>query len=274
MLIFSWNIDGLSREKWNYIKENYLNVKTIHADILFLQETKIKECNVREYFNEVTEDYDYIINAHKPANMHGVSMLILKSPLIQWKVNTNFKLQCCPRDDNKSGDPNCGRVIAVDIKLPSSSFLLVNTYSPNSGVDPKQPLKRLDYRIKEWDRSLFKKLNNTKGDVIWLGDINVAPQDIDVSHPNKMRNRAGFTDAERQSINDFLNSGNFVDIWRHQHPEVKEYSYRGYGKYSYKWRLDNCIISNSLVPRIRLSFIISSDNCQIETDHLPIGICI
>jgi exodeoxyribonuclease III len=273
MLIFSWNVDGLSREKWNYIKENYLNVKTIHADILFIQETKIKASGIEEYFNEVKDTYDYLINAHQPANMHGVAVLVLKSPSIQWKVREDFQLLCSVRDDNKSGNANCGRVIAVDVVLPSISFLLVNTYTPNSGVDPKQPLKRLEYRVKHWDQAMFNALNKTTGNVVWIGDINVAPHDIDVSHPNKMKDKAGFTDAERQSINSFLGS-RWVDIWRKQHPDVKGYSYRGYGKYSYKWRLDNTIVSESMVPRIRASFIIPSDDCDIETDHLPIGICV
>jgi exodeoxyribonuclease-3 len=37
-----------------------------------------------------------------------------------------------------------GRVTTAEFK----EFILVSTYVPNSGQD----LKRLDYRVKEWDR--------------------------------------------------------------------------------------------------------------------------
>jgi len=42
-----------------------------------------------------------------------------------------------------------GRVVTAEFE----NFVLVVTYVPNAGVDG---LKRLDYRVKEWDRDFQK----------------------------------------------------------------------------------------------------------------------
>ena len=276
MLIISWNIDRLDESKWKYIKEGCLN-STLpkQVDILFIQELKCKEEIVRMFFSEVSDTYDSVINCHKPAHYHGVAMLIKKGN-VKWSLDHNFIPICASRSDTKgSADVRCGRIIAVKVEIKDLSFLIVNTYSPNSGIDIKQPLKNLDYRINQWDRGLFNELEkHTKENVIWLGDINVCLEDIDVTHPSRLRGRAGFTKEERKSFGDFLSRSGWIDIWRHQHKDVKEYSYVGYSNSSNKcmWRLDNTIISPGMLDKVKYSFIIPQSLCTIRTDHLPIGI--
>ena len=68
-------------------------------------------------------------------------------------------------------------------------FILVASYVPNSGV---QGLKRLDYRVNQWDKDFqhFLKTELEEGlnkPVIVCGDLNVAHQPIDIFDPKKVK---------------------------------------------------------------------------------------
>ena len=60
---------------------------------------------------------------------------------------------------------------------------VVNTYVPNAG----EGLKRLEYRLGGWDVSFsahLAKLRKQKP-VILAGDLNCAPQPIDIHNPKR-----------------------------------------------------------------------------------------
>jgi exodeoxyribonuclease III len=80
-------------------------------------------------------------------------------------------------------------VITAEFK----EFILVATYIPNSG----DGLKRLKYRVNEWDQDFQKYLTKLKEDkkkpLILTGDLNVAHHDIDVYDPKGKDKVAGFT---------------------------------------------------------------------------------
>jgi exodeoxyribonuclease-3 len=72
-------------------------------------------------------------------------------------------------------------------------FIIVETYVPNSG----DGLKRLKYRIDEWDHDfqayLHKLREDKKKPLILTGDLNVAHQEIDVFDPKGKDKIAGYT---------------------------------------------------------------------------------
>ena len=72
-------------------------------------------------------------------------------------------------------------------------FVLVCTYTPNASVK----LRRLDYRVNEWDtdlRNYMKRLEADKGKpVILAGDLNVSHQKIDVYKHQGESGRGGYT---------------------------------------------------------------------------------
>lgn len=104
---------------------------------------------------------------------------------------------------------------------------------------------------------------------LWLGDINVAPNEIDISQ-SSMKRYAGFTSEERANFHSLINTGNWVDIWRHQHPTDRVYTWCGNPpRANYGMRLDNIIVSDSLVQNITNSFMIS-DGCPVSADHIPV----
>ncbi|KAI8562352.1 hypothetical protein RHMOL_Rhmol03G0029700 [Rhododendron molle] len=115
-----------------------------------------------------------------------------------------------------------GRLVTMEF----DTYYLLNAYVPNSG----DGLKRLSYRVTEWDSSLssyMKELEKSKP-VILTGDLNCAHEEIDIYNPAGNRRSAGFTDEERQSFEaNFLAKG-FVDTFREQHPGIVGYTYWGY----------------------------------------------
>ena len=282
-LIVSWNIDGLRDDVWTDLKQ-YLEFNA--PDVLCLNETKKPEPFLKSKFNTL-DNYHYLINVHDPSRFHGVAMLIRKD--VKYDLIA-FEMECGVRAGTKGTDPKLGRVLAIQlIGNEDKRVNIIATYCPNSGVDRTQPLKNLAYRVKEWDPALMNVLEDLHAwyPTIWIGDINVAPEEIDVSSPKTMSGKAGFTKEERENFRLLMSGGargvagdakapsgglpaHWVDIWRHQHPEERQYSYRGYNNSRSLWRLDNCVISDSLRDVVNESFI--ETECEADTDHVPIGI--
>lgn len=265
--IITWNVDGYSDIIHNWLKQLINNNK---PDIIFLNETKTDADKLNLLFSEFT-DYNFIINVHIPFRYHGVAFLIRKDhTYTPFDVDMNIP----SRQDTTNGDPSNGRLIAFEF---NNDFIVVGTYVPNSGTrgTDNHIIPKFDYRVKIWDPALQLLLNTfqTMKPTIWLGDINVASSELDVSNAKTMNKMAGFTPEERVSFNSFIKEGNWIDIWRHQHPGISEYTWVSYNpRPNYGMRLDNIIVSSHLLNRIHNTFTLP--NCGTSTDHLPIGACI
>lgn len=264
----SWNVDRYNRPIHDWLKNLLI---TNHPDVVFLSETKSSEDNLKAYFAEFVE-YNYIINAHNPTHHHGVAALIRKDHnYVPFAVNMNIPA----RQDTKDGDATMGRLIAFQL---DDDFIVVGTYVPNSGVGrpDNHRVSKFDYRIRIWDPALQTLLNSFQAikPTIWLGDINVAATELDVSNPKTMCKVSGYTPQERHSFAQFVTAGNWVDIWRSQHPNAREYTWVSYKRRNgYGMRLDSIIVSSSLwnkeICRINSTFMIP--NCELDTDHIPVG---
>lgn len=56
------------------------------------------------------------------------------------------------------------------------------------------------------------------------GDLNVAHQPIDIMDPESNQKSPGYTQEERNSFNNMLNSG-WIDTFRHLYPNKIQYSW-------------------------------------------------
>ena len=263
--LIAWNIDSYTDVTHEWLKPL---VEQLRPFIIFLSETKKSRDILSKYLSEFN-NYDKLINENSPAHYHGVVMLV-RSDIKYQELDVDLKTTS--RHDT-NGKATIGRVIAIE----TSEYIVVGTYSPNSGIFG---LKNLDYRIKQWDPAIFTLLEEyrKKKEVIWMGDINVALDILDVSHPERVSSNAGFTPEERDSLSEFLKKG-WIDIWRKQHPETREYSWVGYPKENnesnfgdnttYGMRLDNFIISPGLEKKVISSFMLPK--C-LSSDHIPVGI--
>lgn len=155
-----------------------------------------------------------------------------------------------------------------------STFNLVGTYVPNAGV---MGLDRLSYRVKEWDTDFHLYLKNletaTGKAVVWCGDLNVAHHPVDIYNAKGKEKSAGFTKEERESFGAFLTNREFVDTFRHLHPNTVKYSYwnlrSGARNRNEGWRLDYFVTSKFMLPAV----VSSEINDEYHgSDHCPLSL--
>ncbi|KAL0740031.1 hypothetical protein Bca4012_081544 [Brassica carinata] len=258
--IMTWNVNGLRA----LLKlESFSALQLAQRedfDVLCLQETKIQVKDVEEIKKALIDGYDHSFWSCSVSKLgySGTAIISRIKPL-----SVRYGTGLSGSDDHDME----GRIVTAEF----DSFYLINTYVPNSG----DGLKRLSYRIEEWDRTLsnyIKELEKSKP-VVLTGDLNCAHEEIDIYNPAGNKRSAGFTIEERQSFGEnFLDKG-FVDTFRKQHPGVVGYTYWGYRSGARKtnrgWRLDYFLVSESIAASVHDSYILPDIN---GSDHCPIGL--
>src|SRR5690554_2798797 len=205
MKIITWNVNGIRAiAKRDFFED----INKINPDIICLQETKAQDAEVEKTLAEMTGYHRYYNSAQK-RGYAGTAILSMIKPI---SIVNDMGI---PEHDNE------GRVQCAEYP----DFYLVNVYVPNSG----QKLDRLPYR-QIWDADFLKylkKLEEVKP-VILCGDLNVAHRAIDLKNDKANYNKtAGYTQIEIDGMDNLLNS-DFVDTYRHFHPDTVAYSYWGY----------------------------------------------
>ncbi len=246
MKIVSWNVNGLR----SVLKKGFLDfVVSTDADILCLQETRA-----------LPEQVDFVLPGYElhwnPAVKKGYSGTMIASKIKPLDISVGMNIE---KHDKE------GRVITAEY----NDFYVISVYTPNS----QNGLARLDYRTKEWDVDFRKYLKNleTKKPVIFCGDLNVAHKEIDLANPSSNKRNAGFTDEERQSFSELLDSG-FVDTFRMFCKEGGHYTWwSNFGRAREKnvgWRIDYFCVSEILARKVKTSLIhpeiTGSDHCPVS----------
>ncbi|CRG95284.1 AP endonuclease (DNA-[apurinic or apyrimidinic site] lyase), putative [Plasmodium gallinaceum] len=245
-IIVTWNMNSITvryknKEKWKEFM-NFFN--KINADILCFQEVRLPALNLSDCKNNndnVMRDRSKVKNTDQKslvdfqimdtilkndfknynayfslANIKYSGQLVLIKKTIQLKsvrYNLSFNL-----DSNIHHDE--GRVILVEF----SDFFLLSTYTPNNGFDYTKFERR---RLFDEELEKFVASLKNKKPLIWTGDLNIAPEDIDLSHPAEFRRmkkndvpkefigQPGCTDFERKNFKKILSSGDLVDSYRY-----------------------------------------------------------
>lgn len=160
----------------------------------------------------------------------------------------------CGLDDGSPPDPD--RLLWARV----GGIWVVNTYVPQ-GRDRNTP--QFQYKL-EWFRRLkaFFTRHFTPADpIIWCGDLNVAPEAIDVHNPKRLLGHVCFTPEVWERFADVTSWG-FVDIFRKHHPgEVGQYTFFDYRvpqaiKRRLGWRVDHILATETLAQR--------SQGCTID----------
>ncbi len=212
-------------------------------DILCLQETKV-------------QDLDFPLEPFRNAGYHvvfrgqkayaGVAMVSLEEPR-----EVGFSL-----DD--AGEPDEARLIQAMIR----GIALVNTYVPQ-GRSPDSP--HFQYKL-EWLARLtafFERHYTPEDRLLWVGDFNVAPEEMDVYDPKGLKKHVDFHPDARAALQGVREWG-FVDVFRMHHPdEPEQYTFwdyrvpnaldRGMG-----WRVDHIWATEPLARQ--------SSACWIDMD--------
>ena len=176
--IWHWNINGLNAVLDRGDLQEF--IKKADPTIICLNEIKVdvEKMDKMGYHKQIPSDYEQYWNFCRIKKGYaGTAILTKVKPL-----SVTYDLGIGKHDGE-------GRVVTAEF----NEFIIVETYVPNSG----DGLKRLNYRIKEWDHDfqayLHKLRDEKKKPVIMAGDLNVAHQEIDVFDPKGKDKIAGYT---------------------------------------------------------------------------------
>ena len=252
LTLISWNINGIrAAERKGLIgfleKGKY--------DVVCLQEVKAHEEALLSVALKNPNGYTSYFNL--ATERKGYSGVAVYSKVKPKNIKTNF---------GKNNLSTEGRVIELEF----DKFTLLNVYFPNGGGEDH----RLKYKLEFFDEftSYVKKLAKSGKVVIFCGDVNVAHEPIDLARPKANEKEIGFLPEERVKLDKF-EQADFVDTFRHQHPQKVEYSWwdqktrareRNVG-----WRIDYFWVTKRLLDKVEKAFILG----EVEgSDHAPVGV--
>ncbi|KAH0474213.1 MAG: uncharacterized protein KVP18_005015 [Porospora cf. gigantea A] len=229
-----WNVNGLRsvlKEK-NGIVPLVSYVQREAPDLLFLTETKVDD-SISEKFVDCIPGYKGHFECATKKGYAGVGVFVRDAIKVQVHG---------PAEEIE----DTGRMIVVRL----SDISLVCCYVPNSG----RGLVNLQYRTEEWDRKVEAFLSSLDTPYVWLGDLNVAPDPIDVWSSKTNLKTAGHTPEERQSFKTQCESLQAVDAFRHLYPRRQQFTFWSTMsravETNHGWRLDHFVLSAALLPRL------------------------
>ena len=262
MKLFSWNVNGIRAAH----KKGGLDalMDQHEPDIICLQETKATKD--QSLFHP--EGYTQIWHDGERKGYSGTAIFTRTEPL---SIQHGFSPQLAEQynfSDSFGDSTREGRLLSIEFE----DFYLVTVYTPNS----KRGLERLDHRHKNWDPAFLEHLKEleAKKPVLACGDLNVAHTEVDLARPKDNKRNAGFTDEEREGIQNLIDAG-FLDTFRTLHPDAED-AYTWWSAWgntrdrNIGWRIDYWLASQDLMSQIRDAQIhpdlMGSDHCPVSLE--------
>ena len=245
--IITYNVNGI-RAAIKKDLAGWLNASK--ADIVCLQEIKAKPEQFDEsLFNDL--GYSCFINSAEKPGYSGVAILSKIKP-------KHIEYGCGIEKIDFEG-----RVIRADY----DNYSVMSVYFP-SGSNPLRQAFKMEFLDLFYD--YIQELKKTIPNLIISGDYNICHTAIDIHNPQRNKNTSGFLPEERDWVTKFIASG-FVDSFRHLNTEPHNYSWWSYRANSrvknLGWRIDYNMISESLLPNLNRSVILSQ---AVHSDHCPV----
>lgn len=192
-------------------------------DILAIQETKVEN---DKFPRAEFEDLGYHVTLNGQKSWNGVATLS-RSP--QTDVAIGFADDLTPND---------ARILSSRI----DGVAIVNTYVPNGSEVGSD---KFEYKLKWLERfaRFLRERYRPDEPMIWLGDINIAPTELDVYDPPKFNGKVGRHPDELSGLERILSFG-LTDVFLTFHPEGGNYTFwdfvlpRGVER-NLGWRIDH-----------------------------------
>jgi exodeoxyribonuclease-3 len=178
-------------------------------------------------------------------------------------------VQSYRRPGRSYGDIEC-RLITVEI----AGIVVVNTYIPQ-GYLPES--EKFEYKLNWFNRLLtfFDKNFKPTDPVVWVGDLNVAPQPIDVYDSKNLLGHVCFCPEVTEALNRVIRWG-FVDVFRMHCKEPGQYTFWDYRlpnslNRNLGWRLDHIMATKPLAEKCTACYIDKEPrSTEKPSDHTPI----
>jgi len=222
-------------------------------DVLCIQETKVED----ELFPAlILNATGYHLHYRGMKSYNGVAVLTRVPPD---SVFYGFDDQLPEIDDAR-----LMRVVVHGIPI-------INTYVPN-GYKIRTP--QHEYKLKWYARlkSYFSRHLDPNQPALWCGDMNVAPEPIDVHSPEKHLRHVCFHESVRTAYKDAVSWG-FVDVFRHPHPNKQQFTFWDYLRPSSLdqnkgWRLDHILATRPLAEKcIEVDVDVEPRRASRASDH-------
>lgn len=203
-------------------------------DVLCMQETKVADGEFPE--NEFrTAGYHVTFRGAKQYN--GVAIASREAP-----EEVRFGLSDGgPADEDRL-------IAAVFAGIP-----VVNTYVPQGR---ERETTHFSYKLAWFERlqKFFARTYSPDAPFIWCGDLNVAPEEIDVHDPKRLLGHVCFTPEVWEAFA-AVRSWGLDDVYRRQHPgEAGHYTFFDYRvpqavQRKIGWRIDHILTTSTLAAR-------------------------
>jgi exodeoxyribonuclease-3 len=209
----------------------------LHAnrpDVLALQETKVVD---KDFPLEPLQQAGYHVTFRGMKSYNGVATLSLEKPS---DVVHGFE----PGPDSEDF-----RLLQTTIR----GVRIINSYVPQGfKIDSEKYKYKLGWFKRL--RSYFDDCLRNKGEAIWLGDLNVAPENLDVHAPEKHRRHVCFHDDARREYKSTV-EGRFVDVFRKLYPDKIQYTFWDFFSDSFSrnkgWRIDHILATSGLANKCK-----------------------
>jgi len=222
------------------------------ADVLCLQETKVQDADFpQDAFLEV--GYQVVFRGQKAHA--GVAIVSKEEP-----QNVSAGL-----DDG--GEPDPARLLCAEFR----GIPVVNTYVPQGrDVDSPHFQYKLEWlaRLRDW----FDRHYTPEQPLLWMGDLNVAPEEIDVHDPKRLVKHVDFHPDARAALERVREWG-FVDVFRKHCPDEGQFTYwdyrvRGSLDRNLGWRVDHIWATAPLAAKSRSAWIdVEARRAERPSDH-------
>jgi exodeoxyribonuclease-3 len=213
-------------------------LQTHSPDVLAIQETKVMD---NDFPALAFQEAGYRVAFRGEKSYNGVA-LVTRIPV----SDLTFGLDDEPRDET--------RLVAAKV----GPVYVVNTYVPQ-GREIDHPMYA--YKL-AWFRRLkafFERHWTPKQKVVWVGDLNVAPEAMDIHNAAEQENHVCYHVDVRKAFADTVSWG-FTDVFRKHHPEPGQYTFFDYRtinavKRNMGWRVDHILATKPLAALSKGAFI-------------------
>ena len=227
--VTTWNINSV-RLRINLVAKF---LKAVRPDVLCLQETKVQD---HEFPAQAFRQAGYHSRFRGMKGYNGVATLSRSEP-------SSFLHGLHEGPDNEDV-----RILLTVI----DGISIVNTYVPQGyKIGTDKYVFKLEWFLRI--RRYFRERLDPAQPAIWTGDMNVAPEPIDVYHPDRRVNDVDFHIDARNAYKSVVEWG-FVDTFRARHPDRVQYTYWDYFRNAFEhnwgWRIDHILATAPLAARL------------------------
>lgn len=254
MKFVSWNVNGFR----SVLKKGFMEwLEAADPEVLNLQEIRCEWEEVdREVRKQLESAYEICWFPASSKKGYAGSATLTKKEL-GWKHKAGLGID---------GYDAEGRMIESTL----GDLTFIAGYFPNASAGlVRLPFKRQFAK----DLAGIIKARHAAGQkVILTGDMNVAPEEIDLARPKDNVKNPGFTPEEREDFKLYLAEG-LHDVLRERNPGVPGlytwWTARGGARAkNVGWRIDLFLASEALLPKVKEAAIhadvLGSDHCPIS----------